>query len=211
MQESDADVICQPLPVKRDPRFKDLTGKRFSRLVVIGFGGRKNGSTKWVCKCDCGKFVSAFAGNIKRGLTNSCGCYRTERTRKACGTHFDNGSAEYSSWSCIRTRCFNKNNKGFKSYGARGITMCPEWKDSYEAFLRDMGRRPSDDHSIERIDNDGNYEPANCRWATSEEQANNTRQNRFVIVNGERITTARLSKRLGLSPNCIASRLNCGW
>lgn len=89
--------------------------------------------------------------------------------------------------------------------------MCPEWKDSYEAFLADMGRRPSRDHSVERIDNNGNYESRNCKWATAEEQANNTRSSTFVVVNGERITTARLSKRLGMPPNHIAARLNHGW
>lgn len=120
-------------------------------------------------------------------------------------------SAEYVVWSGIKTRCNNKNDHNYLKYGARGICMCERWQNSFLHFLQDMGTRPSRDHSIERIDNAGHYEPGNCRWATREEQANNRRSSRFLEFNGERLTIAQWARRSGIEVHALHMRLRKGW
>lgn len=118
---------------------------------------------------------------------------------------------EYNSWSNARRRCHNPGHSQFPSYGARGIIMCDRWRKSFSAFLADMGRRPSPDHSIDRIDNDGNYEPGNCRWATAAEQANNKRNNVFIEAHGERLSLHEWASKTGLKYGTIRIRLFRGF
>lgn len=120
-------------------------------------------------------------------------------------------SAEYRIWCGVKRRCFNKNDASFRFYGARGITICDRWRDSFVAFYEDMGPRPSSKHSIDRIDSNGNYEPGNCRWATSSEQSRNMRSNRRVAVNGEFVCTVDAAKMLGLQRATITRRLMVGY
>lgn len=117
---------------------------------------------------------------------------------------------EYCAWTQMRDRCRRQSHPGYELYGGRGITVCARWS-SFQNFLADMGRRPSSSHSIDRIDNDGNYEPGNCRWATPKEQASNRSPNRFVEIEGERVTVQEASRRLGLGKNTVAERLRHGW
>lgn len=118
---------------------------------------------------------------------------------------------EYYVWKAARSRCYNPRNKGFDHYGGRGITMCDEWRDDVQAFLRDMGPRPSPKHSIERIDNDGPYSPDNCRWGTRVEQASNTTRNNQVTLNGETHTLTEWARRFGVKLSTIYARLDRGW
>lgn len=132
----------------------------------------------WVCQCDCGNIAFAQTSDLRAGRHRSCGCLRVDVMTRHGGTNHGGGrTPEYRSWMSMKARCLDSDHDSYKWYGGRGITICDRWLASFEAFLADMGARPSLKHSIDRINNDGNYEPGNCRWATANEQAQNQRHN----------------------------------
>lgn len=118
---------------------------------------------------------------------------------------------EFRAWRQMRSRCYDSNMNGYENYGGRGISVCDRWIDSFENFLADMGRKPSPKHSLDRINNDGNYEPSNCRWASKLEQDNNRRTNRFLELNGKRMTLAQWARSLNINVVSLSSRLRKGW
>lgn len=174
--------MAEKKATKRNWRFKDLTGQRFGRLTVIGFSHIQVRHTMWSCRCDCSAMCTVSYDNLFRGKQVSCGCYRKENTPLYTTTHGMVRTPEYESWQHAKSRCFNPDDSSFHRYGARGISMSSEWVCSFEAFYSDMGPRPTIDHSLDRIDNDGpytgpcaEYPSGNCRWATKLEQNNNRR------------------------------------
>jgi hypothetical protein len=156
----------------------DLTGQRFSRLVVLGFGEARSYGTKiWICKCDCGNLANVSGQGLISGKTRSCGCLKTENAKTLFTTHGQSQTPEYRSWASAKNRVTNPNNAGWEDYGGRGITMCQEWLNDFQAFYDYIGPKPEPKikYSIDRINNDGNYEPGNVRWATRYEQVTNVR------------------------------------
>jgi hypothetical protein len=148
-----------------------LNGQRFGLLLVLGRSGKKSNSVLLLCKCDCGNEKEIRAEGLSLGRVVSCGCYH----KKNHTTHNSYRTPEYLTWTSMWQRCTNTKSRAFKWYGARGISICERWSD-FEAFLEDMGAKPGPEYSIDRIDNDGNYEPGNCRWTTNDVQALNKRQ-----------------------------------
>jgi hypothetical protein len=172
---------------------KNLTGMKFGRLTAIKpLRQGKQGMWIWLCKCDCGNTKEVSSTQLLQHLTTSCGCARFKED--AYRNH-----PEYTIYTAIKRRCNNKNCKSYYRYGGRGIRMCEEWSKDFMKFLEDMGKRPSPKHSIERIDNNGNYEPSNCRWATNIEQANNKSNNVKFTYNDCEYTLKQFARKFNFN------------
>lgn len=175
----------------------DRTGERYGMLTVVCRADSIKGRPFFKCLCDCGNISAVRGDHLTSGHTVSCGCYTT--------SHLKSRTPEYRSWAAMMNRCNNRNVRAYQNYGGRGVSVCNRWRD-FTAFLEDMGPRPSPGHSIDRIDNNGNYEPGNCRWATKIEQARNTRRSVMVEVAGEFVNLSEVAKRTGLSRSTISKR-----
>lgn len=185
----------------------DITGQAFGDLVVLRkHDALSNGAARWLCQCSCGRQTISRGSRLMSGATQTCGCGSARSLIK----HGCRKIPEYSIWKAMVRRCTIPVCKEFANYGGRGISVCERWM-SVESFIADMGLRPSPQHSLDRINNDGNYEPANCRWATRCEQANNTRSNRMISFRGERKTLSQWQKATGLGHDVIRGRLRMGW
>ena len=157
----------------------EITGKRFGRLAALEYVGK----SRWNCRCDCGNEVARLGSHLTSGASKSCGCLRVDANKERT-KHGMRHTTEYTIWCMIKARTENPKTPGWKDYGGRGIKMCARWSQSFPNFYADMGAKPITKHSIDRVDNDGNYEPGNCRWATRQEQNSNTRRNIYIEWNG---------------------------
>lgn len=190
-------------------KFIDLTGQRFGRLVVVALSGQdKHGGTKWLCKCDCGSETVVLGGNLRRNHTTSCGCVHKE----TISTHGESKSRLYTIWTLMKRRCYFPSDSRYHRYGGRCIAVCEEWRDSFENF-RDWATKNGyrDDLTIDRIDNNGNYCPGNCRWATRKEQQSNIGTNHLITHNGETLTVSQWAERIGVQPTTLFTRLRRHW
>ena len=201
-----------------DKRIDDLTGRKFGHLTVLRYAGQaKDHHAQWLCQCDCGSEpIIVVSNNLKRKHTTSCGCVRDQVLREFApknGTHYKRHTRLYSIWADIKQRCENQNHPRFKDYGGRNVLMCDEWKNNFEAFYEwAVLNGYQENLSIDRKNNDGNYEPSNCRWVTDVEQANNKRNNHYLSYNGEVHTMAEWSRITGISYGIFNYRVNkCSW
>jgi hypothetical protein len=187
---------------------KDLTGQKFGRLTVLEVSGKtKNRGLIWRCLCECGKVSEVSASSLVTKNTQSCGCLHRERITK----HKISRTVEYKAYGHMMSRCYNPDDKNYHNYGGRGITVCQRWQDNPKAFFDDMGPRPKG-MELERVDNDGNYEPLNCVWATHYSQARNRRTNDKYLYNGVMTCLKDICKELNLPYTTIQSRIKrFGW
>ena len=200
----------------------EITNKRFGRLVAIKYHhSNKLGHRYWLCKCDCGKEVIVGVGNLGRH-TNSCGCLAKELSRERQKKHLSSKTRLYPIWSSMKRRCYSKTSNSYKNYGARGIKMCDEWLGEHgfehfkewalaNGYKEETLPNNLNKWTIDRVDNDGDYEPSNCRWITAEEQQKNTRNNRFITFNNKTQILADWSREIGINIDKLYHRLKSGW
>lgn len=185
----------------------DELGNPYGKLTVIEYAGRsKSGDSLWVCRCKCGNTTTVARGDLRKsyGGTKSCGC-----GRKTQGGGW--GTTEYTTWKEMKRRCCNARYCEYHLYGGRGITICKRWQTSFINFLADMGKKPFPEATIDRIDNNGNYEPGNCRWATRMEQGQNTRKVRLLTYNGKTMCLRAWARRLEITHRTLSMRIKRGW
>jgi hypothetical protein len=197
-------------------RLEIRSGEVYGRLTVLReVEPRMSGKQRQrcvECRCECGEVGIYRLYTLRNGNTRSCGCFSREVAGRGCVTHGCSSTPEYGIWSGMRRRCTNSRDAAWRNYGGRGISVCQRWEESFEAFLEDMGRRPSEKHSLDRIDVNGNYEPSNCRWATAKEQMRNTRVNYLVEHDGEVKCISEWAEQYDIAPNVLYSRLvKLGW
>lgn len=186
---------------------KELKGQRFGKLLVIEEDGRIGSNVAWICKCDCGNVTRVRANSLLTGNTTSCGCGRIEAITK----HNMTNTKLFNVWRTMKERCNNKSYRQYKDYGGRGISLCDEWEE-FKPFMEwSLENGYKEGLSIDRIDNDGNYCPENCRWTTVRVQSRNRRANRILEYGGEKHCVAEWSEILGVRANTIFWRLSQGW
>ena len=195
--ELDPDLHMRDFPEISD----ELSGQTFGRLYVIGKIG-----ALLVCRCSCGRYKLARRYDLKHGGTQSCGCLALERLEEGRTTHGKTGTRLFRIWSAMRARCQRKTSEKWPNYGGRGIRVCDEWQnfEPFEAWALAHGY--ADGLTLDRIDNDGNYEPSNCRWATRKEQSNNTRRNVLVMYEGQLLTLKQAAEASGISYSTLCER-----
>lgn len=200
---------------------KDLVGKRFGRLLVVEKIGvnPKNRQYMWLCKCDCGNYKETITSYLTSGDTSSCGCYRKETELKSLSkfwgkpkTHGLSKTRIYMSWADMKDRCYNKNNRSYKNYGGRGITVCDSWKKDFMNFYNWAKQNGyTDKLTIDRINVNGNYEPNNCRWVSYKVQANNKRNSKKITLFGETKTVYEFEKIYNVKANVLYDRYKKGY
>jgi hypothetical protein len=195
----------------------NITNKKFNKLTAIKFSHKegKQNRAKWLFKCECGNEKIIDKGKVTGGYTKSCGCLMIEEQKRFvrnATTHGLSGGKkgrrpEYGIWRGIKTRCLKINNIAYKDYGGRGIKICDRWKDSFKNFWEDMGERPSKYHSIDRIDNNKDYEPSNCKWSTPLEQGRNKRNVRLITFKNQTKCLTEWIEFLNLDEKIVAKNL----
>jgi len=203
----------------KPPRYKDLTGQVFGRWSVLHWSRSFDDTTYWMCHCECGTEREVKRYSLVSGQSTSCGCFQREqmamRGKGESNPNFKHGLSNtptWARWQQMKRRCYDPNHDNYSYYGGKGITVCDRWRESYANFLEDMGELPTSEHTIERIDRNGNYCPENCYWEPSRiVQNNNTSQNRFFTLNGVTLTMAQWAREYDMPYSRLQSRLASGW
>jgi hypothetical protein len=205
--------MAEAVVAKRGSRFKDITGHRFGRLVVVGELASTEAACRWRLKCDCGGETFAGTGPLNKGEVQSCGCGKRE-----CKPRLTHGASchgqvtpEYRAWVNMIRRCESTSHISYPNYGGRDIHVCPRWRNDFPAFLADVGRRPDRGYSLDRKDNNGHYELGNVKWSTRAEQNRNRRITRKILYCGEELTLGEIFERTGTPVRLLAARLARGW
>lgn len=189
--------------------FKDLSGQKFGRLTALEVDRNDKGKIYWLCKCDCGNSCTVLTNRLTSGHTKSCGCIEKEKIGNLNKTHGKYRTRIYRIYQQMVSRCYKEYSTKYNDYGGRGITICPEWlgEHGFENFFEwSMKNGYAENLTIDRINNDGNYEPSNCRWATVKQQANNRRTSRYIDVDGEKMTVAMFSDMNGINSRLFVTR-----
>ena len=191
-----------------------LVGREFGRLVVVAESAVRNrqGRILWDCTCACGGKATVRGGDLQQGKTTSCGCLVVERARAMgkASVHGMTGTPTWKSWESMIARCYRATDTSFKNYGAKGITVCDRWLQSFANFFEDMGERPANS-TLDRKENNKGYSKENCRWASPRQQANNKGNNVSLFYKGRTLTVATWARKLGLPAATIYTRLRKGW
>lgn len=193
-------------------RIVDMTSKRYGRLMAICPTGKRDRAKNriWKFTCDCGNSCEIDGYSVRSGKRYQCPTCSAEQVRMSSVIHGSSESPEFSTWIDIQTRCYNPRSTGYRNYGGRGIRVCDRWRSNFSHFLEDMGKRPTG-CSIDRINNDGDYEPGNCRWATRVDQANNRRTNVFLTIGGKSKTISQWAEFTGIKMATIHRRFKVGY
>lgn len=201
----------------------DLTGKRFGKFTVVEQSAPQYGRPHWFCQCDCGTTSVVNYQSLVRGRSTSCGCVGREKTIKRNLVHGKTGTPEHNSWRGMKERCYNPNQVHYAKYGGRGIRICARWHKDFDAFLTDVGFKPTPKHSIDRIDNDQHYSCGhceeclnnnwlpNCRWTNQTEQTNNTSSTIKVMYNDREMPLAKVARLTGIPYPTLYNRNRKGW
>ena len=198
-------LYCTPM------RIIDLSGRRFGRLVVQTRTISLNHKATWICLCDCGNTHTVRSGTLLKGEVRSCGCFQRETRGQHRRTHGASRTSVYRTWTVAKGRCYNPTDPHYDRYGARGIQMCDAWRQSFQAFFAAVGPRPPHT-SLDRINNDGHYEPGNVRWATAKQQGRNQTRTVRVVHQGEALTIGEWAERTGLHASLLYYRIRqAGW
>lgn len=194
---------------KQTSRVTRLIGQKRHRLTAVSVAEQRGYKNRrlLLCECECGGSILVRPSEFNAGAVRSCGCYAIEVLVERNTTHGECGSPEFESWSSMLRRCYGKNHTAYQRYGGRGIAVCDRWRESFAAFLKDMGRRPSAGHSIDRVDNTKGYEPGNCRWATAREQANNRAVTITATLDGVTRPLTEWCEELGLKYQTVWHRI----
>lgn len=194
-------------------KIKDISGQKFGRLTALYHLHNTKGRTKWLCVCECGNLKWVSITHLRGGATKSCGCYNKEQCKMKFTKHGKRYDRLWNIWEHIKQRCYNINNKNYKDYGGRGIAVCDEWRNDFQAFYDWAINNGYDDTlTIDRINVNGNYEPNNCRWVPNKQQARNRRNNRTFTINGETHCLSEWCEVLNLKRSTVFNRVNTlGW
>lgn len=197
------------------PRWTCLAGDRFGSWTVIDpapiESPVRRSRYRILCRCECGREIPVLAESLRKPPGGCCKHCIGAQTARHGHCRPRSGTAEYRAWSAMKQRCYSPRNASFDCYGARGVQVCELWRNSFQAFLADMGFRPSSEHSLDRIDSDGDYTPSNCRWSTGRTQSCNRRTNVRYTLGEETLTRAEWARRAGFPASLLAYRLRNGW